>query len=258
MKKLIIISVIVVFACGKDENKPADTTKPTTKLLFTSPAYEEHDNEYHADVEAGNTFTINVKISDNQQLKQLKIDAHHNFDDHTHAHGRAELTKWTFNKIYELAGTEQTISPVLTIPTDAVAGPYHIDMHALDASGNEADFVEIALYISNIPEQASVTGLNVPAVITNGQVITLSGLTIADNKDLTGGKIEILFEDPNHKAIADKDIESADLKGVKSVVVQNFTFTVPANAASGIYHIYVWVKDADGNISDAEAEMRLN
>lgn len=141
-------------ACDNDDDeddpKPTvDTTKPVISLQ--SPSLESV-------VEAGQTLQLKAVLTDDQNLSQLRINIHNNFDGHDH--GKTSAEPFDFDEIVDLSGTTQTVERGIEIPADAAAGPYHLMLYCLDASGNEADFVEAELII-NSAEQPVIEELSI-------------------------------------------------------------------------------------------------
>ncbi|MDX2188628.1 MAG: DUF4625 domain-containing protein [Bacteroidota bacterium] len=257
--RLFILILVLFYGCTikKEDPKPVDTSKPKIELTSTTPSFQSNGSEFKISANAGDLINLNLKYTDDNSLKQSKIDIHDAFDGHSH--GRKELNKWTFSNIMNLSGSTQSLTSVITVPSDIVAGAYHLIINCIDASGNEADFVEIDLSITNIIEQASISGINViDTNITSGQMITVSGIRITDNQNLEGGTVEVHFESADEKIAIVENIGSNVLKGKKDLVLDPITFKVPDNAPKGKYYIHVKVKDSDGNMSELETELILN
>jgi hypothetical protein len=75
-----------------------------------------------------------MNVSDNELLRQYKIDVHPNFD--CHAHAKLETADWSVSEVVELSGTSAQISRSILIPDSATAGTYHLSIQVADHFGN--------------------------------------------------------------------------------------------------------------------------
>ncbi|MFM2000328.1 MAG: hypothetical protein RL204_2275, partial [Bacteroidota bacterium] len=70
MKKaiLILVAIVALVSCKKESE---DTTKPViSSVKINGVVADEHE------LNAGNTFTIDVVSEDNESLNQLKVNIH--------------------------------------------------------------------------------------------------------------------------------------------------------------------------------------
>lgn len=130
-----LTALAILGSCSKAVD-PNDKTKPVLEITSTNPVFKLEGDEKIIEAAKGSSFTVNVKITDNSGLKQLKFDIHENFDGHSHA--RKEGTNWATSKIVTHTGKEATHSETFTIPSDATLGEYHCEMIVLDQNGNES------------------------------------------------------------------------------------------------------------------------
>lgn len=112
-------------------------------------------------VAGGDTVFLELELSDNEALSQLKVDIHANFDCHGHARlaGTAHSTEgqstededteaWALLQLIDLSGTQAVLPLELIAPSAPTAGAYHFQLRLVDAAGNEdpnAQFVSIRL-----------------------------------------------------------------------------------------------------------------
>lgn len=131
----------------------------------------------------GDTLELHLRFSDNQKLAQYKIDIHEAFDGHTH--GKIYRARpWSRIKIGDLSGTLQKVIEKIPVFDSAAAGPYHLIVRAVDAAGNEAEFLLKTLIVKNLYDTLApeISPTDFP---TDGQ--TLSGtvnlaVDISDNQ----------------------------------------------------------------------------
>lgn len=136
MKKLILVigSVAMLSACGSKVD-PSDKSKPTIEILSSVPVFKIEGDEKVIETAKNASFSVNVKLTDNSNLKQLKYDIHTANDEHKHARMEGG---WEISKIVDISGKEHSHTISIKVPSDAVLGEYHLGMAALDVNGNES------------------------------------------------------------------------------------------------------------------------
>ena len=254
----IVGSAFLMASCDKDEDN--DTTAPIIKSATIDGKVED------IEVTAGTAMTFVVEVSDNEDLGQLKLDVHDNFDGHTHK--STASVSWAEVKIVELSGTDKTVTQEMNVPTEATAGPYHADILLIDAEGNEGEFVERSIMIRN----GSEPSINLTNPDLSGEVHAMKGSTLSlegvvtDNVDLA--EIHIVLEeehdDHDHKstqedALYDKDF---DLTGAAEISWDfqtdgNVNIAIPANAETGHYILTIRAEDGEGNINILSGEIHV-
>lgn len=98
MKNVIIFLLVSIFsfvACEKDDS--VDTEKPVIDLSIDDAFPKNCDTLY-----LGESFTLKLKLSDNNELGSFSIDIHHNFDHHSHS---TEITEC------DLGEKKQAVNP---------------------------------------------------------------------------------------------------------------------------------------------------
>ncbi|MCI5055603.1 MAG: DUF4625 domain-containing protein [Flavobacteriales bacterium] len=128
---------ILAVSCKKDKEKP------TIKL--ESPAAG-------AEFKPGETINFKATFSDNEALKEYKLDIHEGGD---HSHGKTTdiYDEWDYEKVGELSGTEKTIELSIVIPADLELDTaehhtaFDLVLECTDEEGNEADLVDIEFEI---------------------------------------------------------------------------------------------------------------
>jgi hypothetical protein len=115
-----------------------DTSKPVINLI--EPA--EGDI-----LVIGEDVHFEMELSDNDLLKEYKVEIHNNFDNHSHEATRAEddeLADFFFEKTWnDIAGKKNATvhHHDIVVPLNATPGNYHLEVFCTDASGNEAYIV---------------------------------------------------------------------------------------------------------------------
>ncbi len=245
-------------SCDKDDDN--DTTAPIIKSATIDG--EDHD----ISATAGGSITFEVEVSDNEELGQLKLDIHDIFDGHEHKSTSAN--KWADVKIVELSGTNETVTQAMDVPASAIAGPYHAIISVIDAEGNEGEFVELEMMVSNGSEpEINLTNpdFSVEVHAMKGSTLSLKG-SVSDDVDLA--EIFIVLEEEHeghdHKSaggevLYEKDFDldgssdtSWDFQADGSVDI-----AIPTNAETGHYLLTIRAEDAEGNINIFSGEIHI-
>jgi hypothetical protein len=114
-----------------------DTTKPVINLL------EPTEGDI---LVIGEDVHFEMEVSDNDLLREYKVEIHHNLDGHTHEATRAEeeLVPFFFEKTWkDISGKKNATvhHHEILVPEHATPGDYHLEVFCTDASGNEAYLV---------------------------------------------------------------------------------------------------------------------
>src|SRR5690606_26968372 len=201
-------------------------------------------------IAAGATLQMKIRFQSNRELSQYKIDVHSNFDCHTHGRVAAASTPWKLSETVDISGTDTTVTKNMAVPADAAAGNYHFMIRLLDATGNEADFVEYNVIVFN-PDDAEppVISMTEPAqdsiALAAGSILNIESL-ITDNKSLDNGKYELTYTDANgtEYKLEQKQIAA----GTGTSWLLKTTYTIPTYAVKGAATFYIKAYDAVNNV----------
>jgi hypothetical protein len=253
MKKAIfILSAILILASCKKESE--DSTKPQiNSVKINGIVADEHE------MNAGETFTIEVSTSDNESLNQLKVNIHSADDGHTHDEASGEVDApnigvWSETQIFNISGTSNTQSLTLDIPA-VVAGHWHVEVMLIDEQGNEALEYVTTLHVvnTNLPIMNVVS---VPAAvdyeisIAPGETITLTG-TITDDDGLDSGHVELENETTG------EIVWEQNLTGVSGTSFDLGSILVGPIIDAGHYHLRIHMIDADGYTGEWAVEVHV-
>lgn len=243
--------------------KKADKTPPIINSVMVNG--QQHDFS----ATAGDTLQVEIKVSDDKELGQLKVAIHEAFDGH--GHGKiATYSYFDYVKVENLEGADATVTLEIAIPEMSLAGPYHFIVQVVDAEGNEAEEVELTMILQN-------TGMAVITVthpdfsgpnthFDKGSTIDLQG-NVTDDVDIKKIVIIIEAEDGNHGKVNQGELVEIviDLSGS---VVSYFDFAslpgmghpieIPLTADDGDYEFLIIVTDSDGNMTIWEAEIHID
>lgn len=253
MKKAIfILSAIFILASCKKESE--DSTKPLiNSVKINGIVADEHE------MNAGETFTIEVSTSDNESLNQLKVNIHSADDGHSHDEASGEVDApnigvWSETQIFNISGTSNTQSLTLDVPA-VVAGHWHVEVMLIDEQGNEALEYVTTLHVvnTNLPIMNVVS---VPAAvdyeisIAPGETITLTG-TITDEDGLDSGHVELENETTG------EIVWEQNLTGVSGTSFDLGSILVGPIIDAGHYHLHIHMIDADGYTGEWAVEVHV-
>ena len=265
MKKiwaLLLIVPMALVSCSKDDDDNQDTKDP----LILELTINEEDYDHDVTVAAGSDMHVEGSFSDNERLGEYKLDIHDNFDGHDHGKTMAD---WATVVIIPLSGKKDSIHEDVAVPSDATAGPYHAVSRLIDAEGNESDFIEHRLLITNGSEP--MIDMTSPDPDDDdlewepGMTYDLMG-TISDAEGIDEVLIKMEEEqghDHNHGKVADTPLFEADfdLGGVMSWDFQAdgmVSISIPSDAEHADYVLSVMAKDINGNWAVVEAEIHIH
>ena len=133
---LLVASAFWVMSCQPKEE--VDTEKP----LITGVWVNAVQQETH-ELSPGGAFVVQVALTDNNTLNQLKLNVHAADDGHGHValpgyEGVVNEGVWAYSRIFDLTGTTASPTATIAIP-DTISGIWHLEVMAIDQSGNESD-----------------------------------------------------------------------------------------------------------------------
>lgn len=243
-------------ACSDDDEAVEDTVRP--EILSATINDEDHDIV----VTSGSTMHFDAQLSDNEELRELKVDIHDMFDGHDH--GKVS-NKWSEVRIIPLSGKTQTVHEDFSVPSGLAAGPYHVILRVLDAEGNESEFMELEFDMSNGSEPTfSVLqpDFSTEVHVNKGDSLLIEG-TVNDDIDLDEVELTIKEEHDDHhhhKKGEEYLVEiKQELPGAndQSFDLSNFKIGIPAAAETAHYKLEIKAKDNEGNYAKFKAEIHI-
>ena len=258
LKLLGLAAAVAFFFTSCDDEEEQDVTAPVIQEATIDG--EDHDIM----VAAGDEMHLDVHVTDNEALGELKMDVHDIFDGHDHK----SAVKWSEVMTVQLSGKEQHVHEHMDVPQDAMAGPYHVIFRLIDEEGNEGEFAELDFMISNASQpQINITDPDFGSEVDapKGSTLILQG-TITDDTDLEEILIKLTEEhdDHDHKNSTEGEIYEADfdLTGTNDTSWDfqadgNVNIAIPANAETGHYKLEVVAVDNEGNMNIFEGEVDI-
>jgi hypothetical protein len=133
---LSVVAVLAMMSCGPKENQ--DLEKPVIGGVWVNAVQQETH-----ELSKGGAFVVQVALTDNNVLNQLKLNIHSADDGHGHVdlpgyEGLVNEGVWTYSRIFDLTGTTASPTATIAIP-DTISGIWHLEVMAIDQSGNESD-----------------------------------------------------------------------------------------------------------------------
>lgn len=256
MKNMFLVltlgSAIALFGCKKDNDEEAPVIGEV-RINGALAGEPEH-------VDAGTTIEVSIRVTDNEELAQLKIDIHSNDDGHSHdgdSHGSGGAQgEWEELAIVDLSGVDQTVTRSFTLP-QTIRGEWHLSLRAVDSAGNESPERIIELDVENdlIPsiEVESVNGQspNGEVEVEENQPVTFVG-TITDAAGLEHIHIEVKTE----AGVVLFEVEY-EASGATSWDLSNANFTLPEVGVAVHGEIHIEAENVNGLSSEMEIELHF-
>jgi hypothetical protein len=199
----------------------------------------------------GNELHVDLKVTDNEGLSQVKIDIHSAEDGHSHGKIAAGAY-WEEIRIVNVSGTSFDMHEHIDIPTTAAAGKYHVIITAVDKAGNQSAITERDVYILNsgdlVAPVITLTGPAAGSSISSGSMLMVAG-NIADNDELYEVKVMVyrgstlVYEWETETTIANYALEH-------SINTTGWS--------TGTYKVEVKAYDHVMNHSDTDVEITVN
>nr|MBS0036749.1 DUF4625 domain-containing protein [Saprospiraceae bacterium] len=259
-KMLIFSSVFIfLFSCNGDE---VDTTPPVIEFLNTSPQPAEKlvcgewDPQTLSGL-GGGTLQMEVRITDDIALSQLKIDIHPNFD--CHGHRSYSTDDWLLLDLIDLEGTEIHKIIGLEVPQMVTAGLYHLQLRAVDESGNTSPVTDFwNLSIRNpadtiLPEFSVLHPTEQQLNYSRGEAMEFD-LMITDNRPFNFGgnaRIELAYRGVNssNTLIANEVFLSGETTSKEVSIL----FNIPQTLVKGDYTFFLNVWDGVNNLAEGKS-----
>ncbi len=256
MKKTFLVltlgAAIALFGCKKDNDEEAPVIG---EVRINGALVGEHVH-----VDAGTTIQISIKVTDNEELGQLKIDIHSNDDGHSHdghSHGSGGAQgQWEELAIVDLSGTDQTVTRSFTLP-QTIRGEWHLGIRAVDSAGNESPERIIELDVENdlipiiIVESVNGQSPDGEVEVEENQPVTFVG-TITDSTGLEHIHIEVKTE----AGVVLYETEY-DAGGATSWDLSNANFTMPDDEGAHHGEIHIEAENVNGLSSEMEIELHF-
>jgi hypothetical protein len=240
--------LIVLQSCKKQ----TDTSSPSIELLSVSHALQsdtvcaELEVNNVISIYSGQTLELQLKLTDNKGLSQLKIDIHENFDCHGH---KSAVSPWQVLDLTDLSGTEQIITKTIAVPVNATAGTYHFQIRVLDESGNEAGGSSAySILLKNttdtVPPTLTVDYPTTTLTMNRGQNIEVYG-NVTDDQPLDGSRLELVYFTPSgNRQLAWTNLLNSSAGNSYNY---DFNYIIPTTLVPGAYEFQVRAFDAVGN-----------
>jgi|GEM_PF-297702 len=244
---LALILGFIVGGCSKSDDKK-DLEPPIISLQ--SPGDDS--------LKGGDSLHIVGIISDNELLSQVKIEIHDDFDRHAHLK-KAGAAAFAWDSIITLSGKESALNISLLIPEDIASGLYHFQVQALDASGNEAEFVVRSIFLLNAFDTLApiISNITTNPNVQNGSIEVKTGATLSvmaalsDNLGLEKYELKIIRKS-NSEVVYDFD---EALTGTAQNL--NKLIAIETQWGTGDFILELVVIDEKGNRADLDFDLLI-
>lgn len=290
---LLIISTLLIFSSCDEGEDIIDTTAPTIEVE------EPVNGEYFI---AGDYVHFEAKFTDDFELATYNMEIHDNFGGH--AHGRIanaksdpSLIKWVYKQSFLIPEGVTLFQAILEdeidIPSNAMAGPYHFIVQAIDQAGNATSFqddsaVELEVFITNDSQPI----INITNLIEGELEIEVDELFVVEGTvtDPTTGEyagmhsMEVVLGEGNHEGhdhshgriaeddLVDADYEEEELKQfmvdgaiILEKVFEDINFTLSQGQLNDLIEeevdyllLTIKVFDEQGNIAVSNTDVHLH
>jgi len=240
---LAIFSVALISfstSCKKD-----DPDKEAPVIVSVSEPLDD-DTLY-----TGNELHVELTVTDNEELSQVKIDIHSAEDGHSHGKV-ADGAYWEEIKIITATGTALNMHEHIDIPASAAAGKYHVIITAVDKAGNQSAITERDITILNssdlIAPTIALTSPSAGSSMSAGGMLTIAG-SIVDNDELHEVKVMVYR---GSTLVHEWEVETT---------VANYTLEHMVNTTGwspGAYTVEVKAYDHVMNHSETDVEITMN
>lgn len=239
---LLVALIVGLGATSCKKKEDTDTTAPS--ITVTSPKSDGESNvvelrgEYFELIgESKSSTLITGVVTDNEELKELKIDVHNSNDGHTHGKSASTFTFLDLDTIISVSGkTSYAFNIPLNHPINSnlKGGLYDVIVNATDKDGNQTSFANNKTVLRGIYLERAYQASIVNNEDTNSEKVEEIDLAVGANLDLNGFieqkrggkdlavsfiKIEIA-EDEDHDH--DHDDKSFRLKGEGDAVFEAY------------------------------------
>jgi Domain of unknown function (DUF4625) len=228
----------LVYGCQPE----TDTTRPE----ITSVTVDGLIGENHL-VHAGEAMQVSLDLRDNENLRQVKINVHPADDGHTHGSGSGAVTQpnvgtWTYSNIIDLEGIHAITQLSLNVPVN-IAGEWHLEVMAIDASGNEAIEKVVNLEVDN-PALPVISVITNPTSNTEPLMILASNPVLSLNVAVTDASgVDSLFVQTTNAVDEVVFSQSLDATDAVEFTSGNIEMTFPS---VGLYNVQVRALDVNG------------
>jgi hypothetical protein len=246
---MVSLSFGIFTACNKEcadcpgQAPSADVSKPGISVVSPS---------MNTSYTGGDTISFHAWFTDNRELSQYRVEIHSSSDGHAHGKNSEIAPFFEYSTTVNITGVNTEQRLFIPIPTSAAAGPYHFIVSAVDKAGNEANFVEVDLNITNpsdtvaplvTPVYPDFSATEVFTVFPTGQdtvqVRIIGQLTDAGNGGSTGnlkGYLVEFHEEGSNEVIY--QLSNSNLSGA----IENMNLTLVLRRSDMINEKYYTLK----------------
>lgn len=144
---ILLVGLIAILSCSNDE---VDSLPPMVEIVSLNPSPNSgvvcgSIDENLIRVLGGDTIIMELRIDDESEIGQYKIDIHHNFDCHGHGSNGLNLVApeidnstedWFQVSVMDWTEDTDRLTLRLPVPTQVTAGTYHLGFQISDVFGN--------------------------------------------------------------------------------------------------------------------------
>jgi hypothetical protein len=208
---LLLFSLLLLLGGCVDDSQDMDA--PVIELMNANPPLSSIEICGELDdrvffLKDSRELQLDLRVTDDNEIAELKWDIHNNFDCHGHGGGSApgftppaveqQTEDWSLLQVDEINAASYDMQEVLQVPENVTAGNYHFGLQAVDQSGNTSPFADVfTIRVYNSSDTvAPELQINEPASrsleANRAETISFSG-ELLDNQELGDGGNAIVF-----------------------------------------------------------------
>ena len=138
----LIIFATVTSSCN-DKDEPSDRQSPTVSQVMLNKTELSDGSEFRS-IKAGDKPVVEAVLSDNQNLKELKLKIHdavyHEHGTHAHKHPRPDGELYSYHKNFPINGQRVAWKHIIPTKTSMKKMRYYVHFNLYDQIGNETKF----------------------------------------------------------------------------------------------------------------------
>jgi hypothetical protein len=150
MKNLVLIIGLGVsfFSCKDKEKTPTDTEAPV--FVYALINGETVNDNTEGELLSDTSNTIELHLTDNEELSQINLNVHIIDGEHNHVEAARistdiDLAPFVYGPIVKnISGKTAHSTFTFDIPKEVKKGEYHVEIIALDKSGNKKAIIYTA------------------------------------------------------------------------------------------------------------------
>lgn len=240
---LLLFLTLVWSSCNRD----ADDVPPLITVFSVNSV------DTLATAIAGNTTSIAIGFTDNDQLQQYRLSL---FDDFGSLN-ISGASNYSHTEVTNVSGGTVNQTVDLVIPSTANSGPYWVTLTVVDASGNAAAELAIDLWMTN-SNQAAINLANFTSPVNVTDTIWFAGTVDDDDLDQVNLKITDVADVSYYNHTFDYSDSTVTTWNFNTMTSDSVFAVTNSTYVSGTYNVTITALDHDGNYTELVQQLIVN